>query len=470
MREALAQDSHRPTYHFLPPANWMNDPNGLIQWKGDYHLFYQHNPREAAFGLMHWGHAVSNDLVHWSHLPLALTPTPGTADEHGCWSGCTVNHDGTPSVIYTGLQEGEQLPCLAASDDDLFTWKKHPDNPVIASPPPELDVMGFRDHSVWREGGRWYQIIGSGIRDLGGTALLYHSTDLLQWEYLHPLCIGDKDETGEMWECPDLFPLGDMHVLMISPVPLRQALYFVGTYADHKYTAEAKGVLDYGGHFYAPQTMLDNQGRRLVWGWLWEGRSDEAQRAAGWAGVMSLPRILTLRPDGLVGQQPAPELEVLRGQHRQWCDVLLTPDSSGLLTGVKGDALEISAEFRLGDADAVGLKVRCSPDGAEQTIVLYDTAAGCLEIDRERASLDAAAGRELHGGPLGVGTDESLKLRVFLDRSVLEVFANDHVCVTSRIYPSRTDSLGLDVFAWGGDARLDILDVWAMGSIWADPE
>lgn len=267
-------DAHRPQYHFLPPANWMNDPNGVIQWRGRYHLFYQHNPNGAFWGTMHWGHAVSDDLVHWTHLPIALAPTPGGPDWDGCFSGCAVDDLGLPRVLYTGVHP--QVQCLATGSDDLCRWKKHPANPVIAGPPADLDVLGFRDPCVWQEGEMWYALIGSGIRDVGGTALLYRSPDLVEWQYMHPLCIGDKAETGEMWECPDLFPVRDRHVLLVSPIPLRKALYFVGSYAGHRFEPSFCAPLDAGGYFYAPQTLIDDRGRRLMWGWIWEGRDEEA--------------------------------------------------------------------------------------------------------------------------------------------------------------------------------------------------
>jgi beta-fructofuranosidase len=466
MRERLAQDPHRPGYHFLPPANWMNDPNGLIQWQGQYHLFYQYNPEGPFFGKMHWGHAVSEDLVYWTDLPIALAPTPGTADEDGCWSGCTVNDNGTPTIIYTGFQGGKQLPCVAMSAGDLVTWEKYPGNPVVPSPPSDLEIVGFRDHAVWRERDTWYQIIGSGINGVGGTAFLYRSPDLIHWDYMHPIYVGESSETGEMWECPDLFPLGDEHVLVLSPMPLRKAIYLVGTYADHKFTPETEGVLDYGGHFYAAQTMLDDKGRRLMWGWLWEGRSDRSQREAGWAGVMSLPWVLSSRRDGLLGLALAPELQTLRKDLFRLTDVPIATGSLNVLPDVKGDALEILAEFELGDADAVGVKVRCSPDGVEQTLVIYDRMSQRLEIDRECASLDPEVQRDRRGGPLQLDNGETLKLHIFLDRSVVEVFGNNRVCVTSRIYPSRPDSLGIDVFTHTSDASLVGLDVWQMGSIW----
>src|SRR5512143_2626508 len=129
-------DRHRPRFHFLPERNWMNDPNGLIQWKGQYHLFYQYNPNGPFHGTIHWGHAVSGDLVHWAHLPVALAPTPDGPDKDGCWSGCAVDNGGVPTLIYTGVHP--QTQCLAWSDDDLLTWKKHAGNPVLPAPPPQL--------------------------------------------------------------------------------------------------------------------------------------------------------------------------------------------------------------------------------------------------------------------------------------------------------------------------------------------
>jgi len=171
-RDAPTVIEERPRYHFQPPTNWMSDPNGPIQWKGQYHLFYQHHPYSPLWGPIHWGHAVSTDLVHWTHLPIALTPTPGGPDADGCWSGCAVDDDGVPTLIYTGVSRDSacqaqyrQTQCLATSKDDLRTWQKDPDNPVIASPPAAYDVRvtGFRDPCVWKEDGAWYGVIGSGV-------------------------------------------------------------------------------------------------------------------------------------------------------------------------------------------------------------------------------------------------------------------------------------------------------------------
>lgn len=467
-------DKHRPRYHFLPPAGWLNDPIGLIQWQGIYHLFYQHNPSGAWHGAIHWGHSASQDLVHWTHLPIALAPTPGSPDEDGCFSGCAVGDHGVPTIIYTGVQGEKQLPCLATSDDELITWHKSPLNPIIAAPPSGVDPTMFRDHSVWNEGGVWYQGIGSGIKGLGGNALLYRSDDLRHWQYLHPLYAEGRDPnaltaTGPMWECPDFFALGDHHVLVVSvhdgtdPV---STMSFVGDYEQHRFTPERIQSPDFGASFYAPQSMADAGGRRIMWGWLREERDTEAQRAAGWSGVMSLPRILSVSPTGTLLMTPAPELSGLRGKQHHLLDRVILPNGFQPVEGVQGTALEIVADFEPGDATASGLVVRRSPDGSEETRIVYDCHQQRLAIDTKHSSLDPTAHTGVHEGLVPLPPDGSLRLHVFLDQSIVEVFANDGACITARIYPSRPDSLDLGFFSETGTAKLRSIDIWEMQPIW----
>jgi beta-fructofuranosidase len=231
-RKGLVDDAHRPHYHFLPPSNWMNDPNGLIQWKGQYHLFYQYNPYGPFPGHMHWGHAVSADLVHWTDLPIALTPTAGRADAHGCWSGCAIDNHGTPTLLYSGVHP--QVVCLATSDSELLIWNYYPGNPVIADPPVELQARtggDFRDPFVWREGDYWYLLMGSSIQGVGGAILLYRSVDLTTWEYLHPLLTGDVNifepvRIGVIWECPNMLTFGEQRVLLFSVQAAEDALLY----------------------------------------------------------------------------------------------------------------------------------------------------------------------------------------------------------------------------------------------------
>ncbi|MEA3407150.1 MAG: glycoside hydrolase family 32 protein [Chloroflexota bacterium] len=457
--------SNRPRYHFLPLANWMNDPNGLIQWEGRTHLFYQHNPHGTASAQKHWGHAVSDDLAHWTHLPIALAPTPGGPDEDGCYTGCAVDDEGTPTLIYTGVHP--QVQCIATSTDGLITWDKYEGNPVIASPPVGVKATGFRDPYVWKEDDGWYMIIGSGIEDVGGAALLYRAQDLRHWEYLHPLCVGEVEEDGEMWECPNFFSVDGGYVLLVSALPRGQVLYYTGRYEEHTFERIKKGLVDYGGYFYAPQVLRERGGRRLMWGWIRDGRDEEGQREAGWSGAMTLPRVVSLRGDGAPRYRAAPELRLLRGKFTHYENVSITP-SSQMIPDVRGDGLEILAVLRPADAQRCGVKVRCSPDEEEATLVTYDAIEERLVLDRRKASRRAIVANDERGGPLLLGDEEPLTLHIYLDRSVIEVLGNYRTCLTGWVYPSREDSLGLRFFAEGGEAELISLDVWEMRSMWAD--
>ena len=475
LAERLRRDPHRPRYHFVPPAHWMNDPNGLLQWRGQYHLFYQHHPFGPLWANMHWGHAVSDDLVRWRHLPIALAPTPDSPDQDGCFSGCAVDDNGTPTLVYTGVRGNAQRVCLATGDADLLRWRKHPDNPVIPAPPPDLDLVAYRDPNVFRWGDWWWMVHGAGLRGVGGAALLYRSRDLVNWEHRGPLIVGDQRRrepiwTGSMWECPQLIPLGDRHVLIYSVWHERAthyAAYITGRLDGERLIPEREGILDPGA-FYAPQAMRDDQGRWLLFGWLREAGGREAMLAAGWSGVMSLPRALALRPDGTVGYVPAPEVERLRGPGQRLTDLTLPAGELTPLDQARGDCLEIRATFEPGEASGVVLVVRRSPDGAEETRIIFDGRAGHLRVDRARSSLSAEPPPDTHPTSLRLASGEPLELRVFLDRSVIEVFANGRACLSERVYPTRADSLEVGLMAVGGTALSREIEIWPMRSIWPD--
>lgn len=437
------KDPLRPIYHLTTAANWINDPNGPIFYKGEYHMFFQHNPYSDTWGNISWGHAVSKNLVQWEHLPIALTPTPGSYDKDGIFSGCCVVHDGVPTIIYTGVWP--EVQCIARSYDGMRTWIKYPGNPVIDRPPRD-DLEGFRDPYVWKENDIWNMLIGSGIQGEGGMALLYSSKDLVTWDYIHPFCIG----FGNMWECPNFFPIGDKHVLVVSPHD--EVKYSVGTYENSMFNPGLWHTMDMGGRdsFYAPNSLKDNKGRRIIWGWIMGG----GNKGYPWSGVLTLPRVISLRSDDVLCVEPLPELRELRGRHYQFKEIALKPASSNILDEVKGNCLEIVVEFELGTAESFGIEVGCSPDGKEKTKIGYN------RISKRLFSGNREGGFELT-------TDEkALRLHIFLDKSVIEVYANRRECITGRYYPKRADSLGLNLFVRGGSMKIRSLDVWEMKSIW----
>ena len=480
-RLRLASDPYRPAYHYVAPSEWLNDPNGAIFWRGRHHLCYQYGPRfSQGDDNKHWGHAVSEDLVHWTDLPLAIAPEPDTYDEKGIWSGNALNDGDRAIAIYHAHQSGN---CIATSEDEfLVHWKKHPGNPVI---PP--DPARIYDPCIWKEGDTYYSLSGRivdvapdnpGFPPTTGrdTAYLFRSTDLEHWEDLGAFYEGGRFTTpGEDCAVPDFFPLGDKHMLLFASHK-RGGQYYIGSYADHRFAPEWHGRMNFtffppgiieGGEFMAPLSWRDGAGRRIVIAWCTEGRTVSVQREAGWAGIMTLPRIISLAPDGTLQIVPAPELEALREERRALADVAVPADGCVTLDGVAGDRLEIAARLACGEAEQVGLKVCCSPGGEEETLIVYDRIAGTLTLDASRASLsEDMVGRAPQVAPLTLGEGEPLELRVFVDRSIVEVFANGRQCVTKRIYPARTDSLGVRLFARGGNASAVGVEAWKMGAIW----
>ena len=474
----LAADPLRPQYHLLPSHNWMNDPNGPIYFGGRYHMFHQFNPRGATWGNMHWAHATSADMLHWKHEPIALAPTPGGPDCDGVFSGSAVLDKGKVAVIYTGvappassgdatLRDGvhtwRETQCLAfAQDNDLRIWKKVPE-PVIAKPPAGLEVTGFRDPALWREDDKWMLILGSGIRGKGGMILLYTSTDLRHWTYLHPLIEGSPGEstalnpvdTGDMWECPDFFPLGGKHVLLIST--MGKVRWKVGTYTNQRFIPEKEGVVDWGS-YYAAKTMIDAHGQRILWGWIPEARPDADLVAAGWAGAMSLPRVFSLTAENELSTQVAPVVETLRAQSGSNCSARRTsgPEAKDGSTcqqvleaaRITDLAAEIDLQVRPRQDD---FTLRLSSDQGDFISISCSRQAGSreLRVNKATASLSGRPG-------------DSVRLRMFLDGSVLELFANRTAALTARLYQHAAGSFGLKL---EGDVELVSMDVWSMKPI-----
>jgi len=468
LQHKLASDPLRPQYHLLPAANWMNDPNGPIFYKGRYHMFFQYNPNGAFWGSMHWAHATSPDMVHWKHEPVAIAPTVGGFDRDGVFSGSAVLDGETPTVIYTGvlppsspgevtLDDGHhkwrEVQCLATSrDHDLRTWEKLSE-PIIAHPP-NLAITGFRDPGVWREGKEWLLTLGSGIKGKGGAVLLYESRDLRHWTYRHPLIEGhgtgrpatNPVDNGEMWECPDFFALGDRHVLLYAT--MGKVLWKTGRYRERRFHAEQEGVVDFGA-YYAAKTMLDANGKRILWGWIPETRPEAEYRAAGWAGLMALPRTLSLGADGGLETSVAPVVETLRTDHRRVGDAQDRTDKKKALAAIRirGMAAELGCEFEAQRAFQLRLR---SEKGMPYAEIAYDPQRGELRVNATVGVLR---------------TEDPVSLRVFVDGSALEVCANRRAAITARVYEAPHVPLLIEVSEM--EALLS-LDVWQMTPISKD--
>ena len=482
LREKLLHDPHRPRYHFCAPEGLAMpfDPNGALHWNGAYHLFYIFQDPILPHGGHCWGHASSVDLLHWVHHPTALAPAPGDP-EVGIFSGnAFVNRDGAATIAYLGVDAGI---CIATSqDDDLRTWTKSPANPVIPIPregDPGHGQYNVHDPHVWLEGDTYYAILNGKMlpKREYDTTFLFRSADLAHWEYVHPFYQPNPQWTGpeEDCACPDFFPLGGRHMLLaISHA--RGARYYLGRYQDETFVPEEHHRMNWpGGTCFAPESLVDDRGRRIMWAWVLDRRGETARRASGWSGVMTLPRALSLGDDGALRIEPADELQRLRTGHRHLENLTVADAATVAVEDVAGDCLELAAELHPRGAREFGLKVRCSPDGEEQTLIAYDRAKQCLRIDLARSTLDPGVVYRTYcmfGGedpavtaqeaPLALEPGAPLHLRVFLDRSILEVFANGRQCVTQRIYPTLPSSQGVALFSHAGATEVKSLDAWHM--------
>jgi beta-fructofuranosidase len=471
-----SNDPYRLAYHIMAPTGWINDPNGLIHFNGEYHVFYQYHPYSPVWGPMHWGHVKSQDLVHWEHLPIALVPGE-TYDSGGCFSGSAVDVDGTLALVYTGniwLDEekpsSKQVQCLATSADGI-TFFKDPANPVLRHAPFEEVSHHFRDPKVWRHGDRWYMVVGTQIEGKGAV-LVYSSHDLRQWHYLGVIANNDG-ALGYMWECPDFFSLDGHDILLFSPQGVNyqdvcQTGYLVGQfdYTTGKLRHGSFEELDKGFDFYAPQTFLDAQGRRILIGWMHMWETPMPTQAYGWAGALTLPRELTCNAQGKLIMKPVPELEALRGKSRHIEACTLSPQQD--MEDFKGDCFEMTAVFSIDDAcdaAAFGIKVRCSADGQEETVITYDVEQAVVSVDRNRSGKGVSGIRR---SPLSATSAHLVKFHVYIDRSSLEVFVNDgEVVFSSRIYPDPA-SVGNHLFTEGGSVTLLSCDIWELQDIWND--
>lgn len=472
LRRQYIHHPHLPQYHFVPPANLLNDPNGLIQWQGKYHLFYQYNPNGAFHGSKHWGHAISTDLINWRDLPIALTPTPHSPDSSGCWSGSALNWNGVPAVMYTGTQgvrDEIQTQCLATSDDDeLIVWKKHPGNPVIADVPAETgQTRNFRDPYVFKDGDGWSLVLASQIVGRGGVLFLYHSTDLLNWQYLRPLLLGGETDPGGPWECPNLFRIDDKHGVIYSAfVPDKRVYYHVGRYENHKFASERAGIIDYGV-LYAPLVFRDEAGRQILFGWIEEERPTDIQKIVGWSGAITLPRELQIDAQGRLRQRFVDEVNQLRNQHHTLDAATQPAPSERTLLPVTGRQLEVQLTVRPPSTGHLVMRLLHHPEDTEYTDVILDFEARHLRIDRTHASLDPDVATYPHDMSLAALEDDNWHLRMFIDNSVLEILVNEQLSLTARVYPARSTSEHISLINNSDAQPVITLDVWTLSSIWS---
>ena len=493
-RKRYEDDPHRPIYHYVNPENTLNDPNGLCFWQDRWHLFYQAYPPEDP--RQHWGHAISDDLIHWRDLPYAIYPNP----EECCFSGAALVEEDRVIAIYHGTKVGNMV--AVSHDPLLLNWEKLTGAPVIPIASADGSPLPYRvfDPCIWKKGDHYYALSGgtlphaaSGKRTRAN--FLFRSPNLVDWDYLHPFVEDDRFTlVGDDGACPYFWPIGDRHILLFfSHMSGGQAL--LGDYDTErdKFVVTSQHDFNFGaygpGGVHAPSATPDGKGGVNV-----IFNMNPAKPTEGWNQIMTLPRRLTLQGTDKIGRdtllvEPAGDVESLRGEHRQITDLTLPANQEIVLGSIRGDAIELMVEIEANDAPLFELNVLRSPGKEEFTRIAFYRERGFRDWERyngwQRDKLAAATdslisidssysslspdvrSRAPETGPVFLERDEPLRLRVFVDRSVVEVFVNGKQCVAMRVYPGREDSVGVSLRSQGQDARVVSLEAWQMENIYA---
>ena len=504
-RKKQSTDPYRPIYHFVSPESTLNDPNGLCFWQGNWHMFYQGYPPEDR--RQHWGHAVSKDLIHWKDLPYAIYPSP----ERAVFSGGAMVEDNRVIAIYQGTAVGNMV---AVSDDPLLlNWEKVTGKAVI----PAKSTTGFSlpysvfDPSIWKKDGIYYSLsAGRSARSDGGqfgTASLFRSKDLATWEYLHEFVEGDRFTLkGDDYACPYFWPIGDRYIMPFFS-HMSGGQYLLGDYdkAKDKFLVSSHSKFNFGAvgpaGVHAPSAAPDGKGGVII-----IFNMNAGKPTGEWNHIMSLPRKLTLAAKDDLRQEPTGDIESLRYNKQETGAMKLVANKETVLKNIKGNAIEIAAEINPKNAQVIELNVLRSPNKEEYTrIIIYKEKGFSKGLDYQagngtafmpadliplvtgekpglrnpnvRASLISIESsfsstlpdvqlRAPETAPFILEQNENIKLRIFIDKSVVEVFVNGKQCVAMRVYPGREDSMGVSILSHGQEAELVSLEAWQMKNIY----
>jgi len=455
----LYNELYRPQFHFSPDKNWQNDPNGLVFYKGEYHMFYQYNPFGVEWGFMHWGHAVSTDLVHWEQLPIALFPDNDSKDKEICTefsgsglvdennvTGLQAGDEKTMLLFYTSQKCGQRL---AYSNDKGRTWKKYEKNPIIAFD----ETDDARDPKVfWHEASKQYVMViyrrpNNDEKQKGVS--FYTSKNLINWEF--------KNHIPGFFECPDLVELAvnrradDKKWVLFDG----DGSYVIGTFDGQKFNPETPKLPgDVGNNYYATQTwsnIPDNDGRTIQIAWMKGGEFP----AMPFKGQMTFPCELSLNKfvEGVrLVRKPVKEIEFLHGKGEVYKNTNLIPGvDKNLARGIKNDCLHIIGSFKIKTTDSFGFLVRTDKKQSG-TEIMYNSTTKTLICLEKSAVVEPV--------------DGVIKLEILLDRSSIEIFANDGQVVMSSCFVPVENADGLVLYNTGGELFVEKLEIYPMKSIW----
>ncbi len=493
-RENYYQEKYRPQYHFSPEFGWMNDPNGMVYYKGEYHLFYQYYPDSTVWGPMHWGHAVSTDLVHWEHLPIALYP-----DSNGyIFSGSAVvdwkNTSGfgtseNPPLVavftYHNMKKAKEGRVdaenqgIAYSTNKGRTWIKYKGNPVLLNP----GIKDFRDPKVfWHKEARQWNMILSAHDHVE----LYSSPDLKNWK--HESSFGaNAGAHGGVWECPDMFPLktnsteGVKWVMIVNlnpggPNGGSGTQYFVGSFDGHNFVPESTQTcwLDWGHDNYAGVTWSDipgKDGRRLLIGWMSNWDYAQVVPASTWRSAMTVPREITLdKKNGhyKVLVNPVKELRKLRVPKAEINLSDLSVSSKKLIktAPLRLACSEITVQFQSEDKLPGAFGLILSNGQNEQLKIGCSSAENKLFVDRSKAGKNEFSPKFEGLATAPCKVDNSIKLHIYIDVASIEIFVDNGEMVMSETYFPSSEMDKLHLFSDGGKIEVDNINIRGLKSVW----
>lgn len=506
LRDRLLSDPYRPAFHFCFPEDngRPGDPNGAFYSGGRYHLMFLYSRTASGFS---WGHVSSTDLLHWRFHPDAILP--GDGDE-GCFSGgAFVDDSGSAYLSYWMLWGARGIGLAKSSDPEFNLWKKSEYNPVIKST--EWGITDMKDatgkdihvgsadpSNIWKKDGKYYMLTGNllvlrkyGSRGRGlpandyenGPALppdsvdyqgdhlsLFVSDDLKQWSFLHDFYKSERRWTSKTEDnmCPSFLPLpsgpdggkssGKHLLLFISHN--RGCQYYVGRYQNDYFYPENHGRMTWNDNaYFAPEALVDGQGRQIMWSWIFDDRPDSVIDYHGWTGMYGLPRSLWLGNDGTLRMRPVKELENLRMNEEMISNIKVNSGIDQKLSGLGKELQELEITIQSGNAVSYGVKVCASDDGREETIIFYDSSDRKLKIDTRKSGL--SFGRKIvEEAPLELKNGEPLILRIFIDKSIVEVYANDRQAIARTIYPM-LGGHGIALFS-EGDMVVNSVRAWEL--------
>lgn len=503
-RKRQSNDPYRPIYHFVSPESTLNDPNGLCYWQGNWHMFYQGYPPEDR--RQHWGHAISKDLIHWKDLPYAIYPGP----ERAVFSGTTFVEDNRVIAMYHGTQVGNMV--AVSSDPLLLNWEKTTKDRAAI---PLLNPSGFPnpysvfDPSIWKRDSIYYALsAGRAPKGTEGkkfaTCYLFKSKDLANWVYMHEFVEEDRFTLiGDDYACPYFWPIGDRYILPFFS-HMSGGQYLLGDYdlKRNKFIVANHGKFNFGpaspSGTHAPSATPDGKGGVII-----IFNMNPGKPTGEWNQIMTLPRKLTLVGRDDVRQEPAGDVESLRYDLQELKTMKLPANQEIVLNKIQGNAMELNLEIEVKDATALELNVLRSPDKEEYTRITFFKGRGfgpgrdyrfgeverviqpgqqfpaptpqnqpplrmsLISIETSYSSLHPdVRPRAPETAPVFIENNETLKLRVFIDKSVVEVFVNGKQALAVRVYPSRTDSKGVSLRSQGQDSELKSLQAYQMKNIY----